>query len=185
MRSISPKLLIPISTTAASVDSVNRNSVLGIPISLFRFPSVLMVSNCSDKTACTISFVVVLPTLPVKPTIFTSAQCLRCRFAISKSAWRVLSTKTYGISASGTRSQTTAAAPFCTADAQKSCPSKRSPQMATYSAPSAAVRLSIVTAETVTSAPTKRPPVIFSISRNVICIYFLPFRISATISRSS
>ena len=50
-RSISPKLLMPISTTAYSVSGSSRNSVLGRPISLFWLPSVFSVFPKADSTA--------------------------------------------------------------------------------------------------------------------------------------
>ena len=50
-RSISPAWSMPISTTAYSVSSVRRNSVLGTPMSLFWLPSVLRVLPKAESTA--------------------------------------------------------------------------------------------------------------------------------------
>ena len=50
-RSISPKALMPISTTAYRVVGSRRKRVLGMPISLFWLPSVLMVSPKAESTA--------------------------------------------------------------------------------------------------------------------------------------
>jgi hypothetical protein len=58
----------PISMTAASYVAFNRNSVCATPILLFRLPSVFSVRQRSRSTAVTISFVVVLPLLPVTAT---------------------------------------------------------------------------------------------------------------------
>ena len=68
MREISPKSDMPISSTAASVSSSMRNTVSGMPISLFRLPCVYIVRNFAFSTAAVISLVVVLPTEPVMPT---------------------------------------------------------------------------------------------------------------------
>ena len=67
-RAISPKSLMPISTTAASCSGRRRNIVSGSPIWLFWLPSVFMVRKQEERARATISFVVVLPTLPVMPT---------------------------------------------------------------------------------------------------------------------
>ena len=66
--SISPKWFIPISSTQSSCWRLSRSRVRGRPTSLLKLPSVLRTLNFSPSTAATMSFVVVLPTLPVTPT---------------------------------------------------------------------------------------------------------------------
>ena len=67
-RCISPKSLIPISRTAISSSSRSRNTVSGRPSSLLKFPAVFKTRYFCASTAAIISFVLVLPTLPVIPT---------------------------------------------------------------------------------------------------------------------
>ena len=67
MRAISPGMLTPISTTAASSSGAMRSTVIGRPIWLFALPAVFIVRSPADTASATISFVVVLPTLPVMP----------------------------------------------------------------------------------------------------------------------
>ncbi|CDA73452.1 unknown [Ruminococcus sp. CAG:579] len=67
-REISPKCDIPISMTAACVSLLRLKSVSGRPISLLWLPSVFKVLYFLETTSAIISFVVVLPTLPVMPT---------------------------------------------------------------------------------------------------------------------
>ena len=67
MRAISPGMLTPISTTAASSSGVMRRTVMGRPIWLFALPAVFIVLRPAETAKATISFVVVLPTLPVMP----------------------------------------------------------------------------------------------------------------------
>ena len=69
--SISPKPDIPISITALSMLLSSLKSVFGRPISLLRFSSVFIVFPPADSARAVISFVVVLPTLPVMPMTFT------------------------------------------------------------------------------------------------------------------
>ena len=64
---MSPKWEIPISRTAISSSSVSRKTVRGRPRSLLKFPSVLSVRSFRLRTEAIISFVLVLPTLPVTP----------------------------------------------------------------------------------------------------------------------
>ncbi len=62
---MSPTLLAPISMMAMRCSSVSRNRVRGTPMWLFRLPVVASVGRSALSTACTSSFVVVLPLLPV------------------------------------------------------------------------------------------------------------------------
>ena len=96
MAAISPKPDIPISKTAASVFSSILSAVNGMPMVLFRLPSVLSVSYRSDSTAAIISLVVVLPTEPVTATTGQS-NCARYPPARSKSACRVSATYSAGM----------------------------------------------------------------------------------------
>ena len=66
-RRISPGWLVPISMMASSCSGSSRNSVSGTPVWLFRLPGVLNVRKREESTAASISFVEVLPTLPVTP----------------------------------------------------------------------------------------------------------------------
>ena len=65
---MSPKWLTPISSTAASSSGVSRNTVIGRPSSLLKFPSVFRVRSFTERTDAIISFVDVFPTDPVMPT---------------------------------------------------------------------------------------------------------------------
>ena len=65
---ISPKPEMPISTTAASCSGSMRETVIGTPIWLFRFPSVFRIVYRLARTPAIISLAEVLPTLPVMPT---------------------------------------------------------------------------------------------------------------------
>ena len=67
MRAISPGMLTPISTMAASSSGVMRRTVMGRPIWLFALPAVFIVLRPAETAKATNSFVVVLPTLPVIP----------------------------------------------------------------------------------------------------------------------
>ena len=69
---ISPKSDIPISSAAISCSFCMPNIVRGSPISLLKFPAVLWTLYFSLNTAAIISFVLVLPTLPVIPMTFIS-----------------------------------------------------------------------------------------------------------------
>ena len=107
------------------------------------------VSNRRDSTAAIISLVVVLPTDPVMP-ITGMRKRLRCHAAMAPMALSEDATTMQGVSpASGSRSETQAAAPFIRQSRMNRCPSTRSPLKATNSAPGAAVRLSLVTKVTV------------------------------------
>ena len=59
---------MPSSITAASCARVMRETVIGTPSWLFRFPSVFSTRRRCDSTAAIISLAEVLPTLPVMPT---------------------------------------------------------------------------------------------------------------------
>ena len=87
---ISPKLLIPISTTKAS-SSFSFNIVSGNPIWLLKFPSVFNVLYLVDITLAIISFVLVFPTLPVTATTGILYKLL-LYFAIFCNAFSVSST---------------------------------------------------------------------------------------------
>ena len=63
-----PGRSIPISRTKISVDGFISKIVTGTPISLLKLACVLCTLNLFDKTAATISLVVVLPLDPVIPT---------------------------------------------------------------------------------------------------------------------
>ena len=67
-RCISPKSLIPISSTAISCSCLSLKTVRGSPSSLLKFPWVFKVLYFRERTAAIISFVLVFPTLPVIPT---------------------------------------------------------------------------------------------------------------------
>ena len=69
---ISPSALMPISITAAPWLSLSLKSVLGSPMSLLKLPSVRSVSYLAESAAYIMSFVEVLPTLPVTPQSFTA-----------------------------------------------------------------------------------------------------------------
>ena len=73
---ISPKSLIPISSTAISSSSRRRNTVSGRPSSLLKFPCVFKVRYFWLSTDAITSLVLVLPTLPVIPTTGISS-CFR------------------------------------------------------------------------------------------------------------
>ena len=66
--SISPKPLIPISSTRISVSSGASKIVWQNPISLLWLRGVLKVLNFSERTDAASSFVVVFPELPVIAT---------------------------------------------------------------------------------------------------------------------
>ena len=68
-RRISPAWLIPISTTATSCPACRPSSVSGRPTRLFRFPSLRRTRQRAPAIAYVISLVVVLPLLPVMPTM--------------------------------------------------------------------------------------------------------------------
>ena len=154
---ISPKPLMPISTTDTWCPSSRRSSVHGTPSSLLKFFSVRWVLNRWLSTAEIISLVVVLPTLPVMP-ITGMLKRLRCQAARAPMALRDESTTMAGRSPSpGSRSVTQATAPFFRHAAMKSWPSTRLPLKATNSAPAPAVRLSLVTEVTTLSSAVGSP----------------------------
>ena len=59
---------MPVSMTADRCLEESPSSVCGVPISLLKFAAVLSVLNFTPSTEAIISFVVVLPTLPVTCT---------------------------------------------------------------------------------------------------------------------
>ena len=111
-RAISPKSLMPSSTTAASVEASRRKSVSGTPSSLLRLPSVRRVLKRSERTAAHISFVVVLPELPTMPT---TGPVKRPRISRASSAMALCTsgtTMTPPSTPSGTRSARQTGLPF-------------------------------------------------------------------------
>ena len=73
---ISPKSLIPISSTAISSLSSSVKTVSGRPISLLKLPCVFFTLYFCARTDAIVSFVLVFPTLPVIPTTLISSCCL-------------------------------------------------------------------------------------------------------------
>ena len=67
-RRISPKSLMPISTTATSCSFLILKMVRGSPTSLLKFPWVFNTLYFAPNVAAIISLVLVFPTLPVIPT---------------------------------------------------------------------------------------------------------------------
>ena len=66
---------MPISKTAACTLSSSSKTVAGRPSSLLWLPSDRRVRYLADRTAAIKSLVVVLPTLPVTPTVSGENRC--------------------------------------------------------------------------------------------------------------
>jgi len=116
-RAISPRRFVPISRTAASWAPFIRKIVRGSPTRLLRLPSFLSRFFSCPMMAAAISFVVVLPVLPVTATTGMSNRARQCR-ARSPSALSVSGTETAAVfagrslsSPSRPRSTRTPAAP--------------------------------------------------------------------------
>ena len=127
-RVISPKPLMPISSTAVCASSGISRIISGRLISLLKFMRFLWVRKRRFSTAQIISLAVVLPTLPVTPTTGMSNR-LRYQPASFATPPSVESTTMQGVSASptGSRSARQQAAPRFRQSAMKSWPSTRAP----------------------------------------------------------
>ncbi len=165
---ISPRRLIPISSTAYLCAGSSWSTTAGKPMRLFKLPAVAWHAATEPRSAAQISFVVVLPALPVMPTTRlpgpASRQTRKCSAAMAPQACSVSSTSTASIPASaGARPRwtTTRMAPASIAGARKSWPSCFSPASATKAPPGTTARLSVVI-PTAVRAPAERttaPPV--------------------------
>jgi hypothetical protein len=171
---ISPGARMAISTTATWCSGASSISVKGTPISLFILPDVAITLNPADSTDAIMSFVVVLPALPVTPTTLARMHLL-CRPARDPRARRTSSTNTSPNSArsccsqSGTLKTTAPLHPLAAASSTKSCPSTRSPGRAKKIAPGSAFLVSIATDFTRRpgSPRTRLPPVASAICLSV------------------
>ena len=177
-RLISPKSLIPISTTATSCSGSRRNIVSGNPTWLLWFPSVRITFFSAERASAIISFVVVFPTLPVTPTTGIENRW-RYAVAISCNAERVLGTRiqAWESSISVCSSVRVATAPAANVAVMYACASVRSPLMGTNSAPGSIFRLSVLTEVTTASGSPHRsfPPQALRISSTVIFMVLPPF----------
>ena len=108
---ISPKCDTPISTTAASCSGSTRNSVSGTPSWLLKFFSVFSTFQRCDSTDATISFAVVLPTLPVTPSTGMEKRARYAAASVSSAAAVSGTTMTGRVSPAGTRMARQQAAP--------------------------------------------------------------------------
>ncbi len=131
---ISPGRLIPISSTAYRWSDSSCRTTAGSPTLLFKFPAVAWQPATDARSAAHISFVVVLPALPVMPRTRRRGSAARqaCRWsrAMSPHARSVSSTSTTSAAASAgarPRATTRSAAPDAMADCRKSWPSCVSP----------------------------------------------------------
>ena len=153
-REISPRWFIPSSTTTLRSDSDRRSRVRGRPNWLFRFPAFLRHGAATERIAAHISFVVVLPLLPVMATT-GPPNSARCPCASAPSPRVVSSTAIAGRSgarpsgSSRPRSIRRPAAPAAAAWERKRCASWLGPTIATKSCPGAMARVSM-------EAPAKR-----------------------------
>ena len=142
-RAISPGALEPISRIAASCSPDSSSSARGIPIRLFRFPGLRSTRRDRERRLNSISFVVVLPELPVIPTRGMSrwrSRWARARSPRASTGSRTTKTGFVRASPPGTfrapASETIAAsAPFPNASPTKSAPSARSPGSAMKTEP--------------------------------------------------
>ena len=170
-RVISPKRETPISITATSYSPCRPMSETGMPICPFMLPGVLNTSYFPESAAASISFAVVLPTLPVTP-INGMFQRFRLAAAICCMAASVSGTTMRGSPAAPRSSHSTASAPFCSTSGMYLCPSVFSPRSARKRLPSPACRLSVTMDEgafvRVSSFPCHSPRQARSISPIVI-----------------
>ena len=150
---ISPKLLMPSSTTAASVSGPMRKSVSGTPSSLLKFFSVLSVRNFRPRTRAIISLAVVLPELPVTPTTgtFTAPRQAEASSAIAFATSGTVMTGP--ATPSGTLCARQQGAPASSAAPMKSWPSTRAPGRAQNIRPGVTSRLSRTAPSTSRSPP--------------------------------
>ncbi len=157
-RAISPGTLAPASTTSASASSGAARIVSGTPTRLFRFPCVACALQRVPTTRATISFVAVLPLVPVTATTGPPISRRRSR-ASAPSATSVSSTANVArpAGASVPRCTTAPVAPRCTASARNAWPSYRSPARATNSMSGSSVRVSVPMPEKVRACDDSAP----------------------------
>ena len=159
---VSPRWFMPISNTASRCGARNASSASGRPIALLKLPGVAATASsptAARKIAAIISFVVVLPLLPVTTATGMSKR-LRQNVASAPSECSGSSTAIRLPASVGARlcATSAAAAPDESACCTKSCPSKRSPRNATNKSPGARPRVSVVTRMNGTEAPMTKPP---------------------------
>ena len=116
-RVISPKSLMPSSTTAAWVPASRRKRVSGTPSSLFKLPSVRRVLNSSARTQAHISLVVVFPELPTMPTTGPEKRSRHSRASSAMARATSGTTITPPSTPSGTLAASAQGAPLASAEA--------------------------------------------------------------------
>src|SRR5262245_12449909 len=163
---ISPRPLVPISTTSAFVDASARRIVSGTPRSLLKERIDWTTGPSGSRTFAIISRVLLLPLLPVT-AITGHVSVRRCAAPRSASAFfgyltRMSARSANSAGSGGASSGTIAAdAPRRSASATNWAPSVRVPGRATKRSPSPASRESMVTRQIGRSAgrPSSAPPV--------------------------
>ncbi len=188
---ISPGILIPISITAISCLSERRHIMRGRPTWLFIFPSVFRVQNPVDSAIATISFVVVLPTLPVTPTtgipkVPRTCAPKRCNastfgfFSPGISIYTTAISSGFNDSATSLRHVKVALIPCAPASLIKSCASTCSPITGTNMV-AASPTLESVENSVILIPPSpaiSSPPTISAISLTVYSLITNPFLIA-------